>query len=342
MNEIEKEYFPNGLYQLIKISINIDCNLLPESDNFEDCEKLKRMSKDMLDEIEKCVECDNERRKHCKKCHKGYYVPKGIYFSQTRCKRCDKGCLECISDNETDESICLECNEEIEHFDTFGIYEGPYKLYNGKCIEEYKIGYKEECRSCNKENGKYDECFDCNDGYYLDINYTKYKCRKIEIENCTKAIIEYNNVKCTKCSFGYILHNNQCVKACNAGYKRNTCASCNSTYEFRDSCAFCHKGYFLYPYLNKTICKSCQEVLSYCSSCEYMSGEIKCTSCYSGGYLEDGKCILRFPNSCWNCVNDNGKWSCNNCKDYFFLQEIGGITYCNFCSKFFLHGILLK
>jgi hypothetical protein len=55
-----------------------------------------------LSENEKCLECDDEegRSMYCKKCAKGYYLPKTVDYLPTRCRKCDEGCLECIADDE--------------------------------------------------------------------------------------------------------------------------------------------------------------------------------------------------------------------------------------------------
>ena len=308
------------------------------NNNSECNDALKRFYKDYLNEFEKCSECSNEKDKkvNCKSCFKGYYVPKGIDFSPTKCRKCDEGCLECISDNETDNSVCIRCQEsEYEYEDDYDEdYLKLYKLYNGKCIKRCQIGEKEKCGSCNEEDDKYDQCLTCNDGYYFDINYNKSICRKIEIENCTQAIIESDNVKCTQCSNGYILYMGQCEKACDFGYRGDSCASCNQTYQFRESCASCHSGFYLLPYENKTICSYCNNNYTLdCKECEYESGNIKCTECNSDSFLANGQCIKSCSGGCSRCNYNNGKWACMECYENYYLEELGEGTICQSCSS---------
>jgi hypothetical protein len=126
--------------------LEYDCTSLNYSNmyfNLTECLLYKRFYRDVLKEFEKCSECDEgERRMYCKSCFKGFYVPKGIDFSPTKCKRCNEGCLECIPDEETDNSICISCEEKsnVEEIDYEENYLKLYKLYNGKCIKRCKIG----------------------------------------------------------------------------------------------------------------------------------------------------------------------------------------------------------
>ena len=343
INFLKNNYIEQEIYVEVSYFAEIDCNSNYSNEyfNISECELFKRFYKDILNELEKCSECDEEeRRMYCKSCNNGYYVPKGIDFSPTKCKRCDEGCEDCVSENETDKSICIRCLEKYSFFEYYyedyykDEYEDSfklYKLYNGKCFKRCRTGEGEKCQSCNEEEDKYDQCSTCNNGYYFDVNYNKRICRKIEIKNCTQAIIESDTVRCTNCSNGYILHNGQCEKACEIGYYEDTCASCNQSYEFRESCASCHSGFYLLPYENKIICSYCN--IYYCKECEYISGEKKCTECYSDYFLVDGQCINSCSGGCSNCIYNNGKWLCNKCYDNYFLKEIGEGTICESCSE---------
>ena len=298
--------------------------------NSSKCEKYKRFFIDLLNEFEKCVECDTEegRRVNCKTCSKGYYVPNGIDFDPKKCRRCDEGCMECISGNETDESICLNCEDN----------NNKYMLYNGKCIKKCITGNGEKCKNCNKDDGKYDQCLTCNDGYYFDENIDSSKCQKINIENCSEAVVESGTVRCTNCSNGYIVHDNQCVKACNFGYWGDSCASCNRTYEFRENCESCYSGYYLAFSEKKTICKNCNlDALFYynsnnCKECEYISGEVRCTECGLDSVLVNGKCIASCSFACKNCSYENEKYVCKKCIDGYFLKEYEDGKICVNCS----------
>ena len=353
INHNEGYYLGKNLYnELMKVKY-IDCNTIINHTyyfssifdysitlNYSECERYKRLFIDFLNEHEKCNECEEEegKRMYCKSCSKGYYLPKGIDYTLTRCKRCDEGCVECISDGETDKSICLKCedNNNIEYELNNG-NKSEYKLYNGKCYKKCEIGENEKCRNCNEQNGKYNECLTCNDGYYFDINYDKGKCRKIEDEKCLQAVKEYNSINCVKCIEGYIAHDGQCEKACELGENGTTCASCHPNYELKDSCSSCHPGYYLLHVENKTICSNCNEdsLEKNCTECDYISEEIICTSCNSFTFLADGKCINSCTENCLNCSfeNENEKLLCNQCRDKYFLKEIGDGRICEKCPE---------
>ena len=349
-NIYDNIYYSQDIYHLL-FEYNY-CNSLDNNsiyNNSSECKEENRMIIDFLNEFEKCTECDDKegRRKYCKSCRKGYYVPKGIDYNPIKCKRCDEGCIYCVSDNETDQSVCLRCegnsidkdNDDYDNYDDYDVYNihgYKYKLYNGKCIKQCYIGKEENCKSCNPEEGKNDQCLTCNDGYYFDLNDNKSKCKKIDIEHCTQAVIESDSVRCINCTNGYILHNGQCEKACDFGYWENTCASCNQTYEFRENCASCHTGYYLSSsYENKTICRYCNEGSSSnnCKECEYISGEVKCTECESDSFLVDGKCITSCSWACSYCIYENEKYVCNKCQDHYFLQDLGEGKICEECSE---------
>ena len=109
-------YISQDEYDVTKEFLENDCTSLNYSNmdfNLTECVLYKRFYRDVLKEFEKCSESDEgERRMYCKSCFKGFYVPKGIDFSPTKCKRCNEGCLECIPDEETDNSIYISCEEK--------------------------------------------------------------------------------------------------------------------------------------------------------------------------------------------------------------------------------------
>jgi len=321
-------------------------------------------------EMDKCTQCDEGNRKmYCKSCRIGYYLPKGIDYSQKRCRRCDEGCIKCIPDEETDESICIKCENENNLFpsyndensryydgedffylflDDFFYYEQDigdkyftyynsyyvYKLNNGKCIKQCKLGKGNKCKSCNLEEGKTGECLTCNVGYYFDENENKTICQKINIERCTQAVVESGNVKCTNCSIGYIVYNNSCVKACDIGYGENNCASCNQTYEYRNSCASCYYSYYLKTNYeeNKMSCYRCSNEDTYCNECELTSGKFKCKSCRYDSFLLNGVCIKSCNySSCLNCIYENDNYVCGQCKENYYLNNKNGMKYCELC-----------
>ena len=126
----------------------------------------------------------------------------------------------------------------------------------------------------------------------------------------------------------------QCEKGCELGEDGSTCASCNLTYEFRESCASCHPGYYLLPNGPITLCSNCYEDSlgkNNCTECEYISGETRCTSCDSKSFLSDGKCVISCTENCLNCSYENEKWLCAQCKDKYFLNKTGEGKICQEC-----------
>ena len=266
---------------------------------------------------EKCLECNNEEGKKnlCSKCNYGYYLPEGTTLSKTKCKKCEEGCIECHSQNDSDISICDWCEM------------GYYNLYEGKCIKYCEIGYGEQCQNCkNESEGKNNECSSCNDGYYLDI-YNKSVCKEGDIENCKKYLFESEYPQCIECSQGYMLHENKCYKVCETGLNEK-CKTCNPLFEFREYCQTCNNEYYLYNGINSTQCRHCGNK-NHCESCEEIGGEIFCTECLYGYTLVDGKCFLNCDNDCTNCTFDGiNKGNCSQCTngtalivDFYYLYN---------------------
>ena len=358
ISEEEKNYVYNYYdnFYISKLILNSTTNL-----NETSIDNLSELNVS-LNEMEKCIECDEgDRKKYCKSCRIGYYLPKGIDFSQKRCRRCDEGCIKCIADEETDESICLECeNENNNLFNNTNVYreyiiEDNYRIYfkdnyyyyndgnysyvnsyyvyslnDGKCKKQCKLGKEIGCKTCNLQEGKTGQCLTCHDGYYLNENKNKTECQTIPILNCIQAENENNVVKCTKCKIDYILYNGNCIKACDIGYG---CKACNQTYEYRNSCASCDSYYFLKDSddENRKTCVSCYEEDEYCNECELVNGNFRCTKCNDYSFLLDGKCISSCSN-CLNCVYENSGYVCKQCNEQYYLKTSGETKYCSYCS----------
>lgn len=84
---------------------------------------------------EKCYNCSstNQQINFCDSCNEGFYLPQGIIYSKTKCKKCDDNCFECYSNK--DISICQICDKNFE-------------LQNNECIK------KEEGNKRNYDNIK--------------------------------------------------------------------------------------------------------------------------------------------------------------------------------------------
>lgn len=104
---------------------------------------------------------------------------------KTKCKICNlEKCKEC--EGSSDLTKCAICEED-------------YILSGNKCLKNCKINENTQCKKCSEQEGKIDQCLECNKGFYLpEDNYTH--CKKCPIENC--EICEHN--KCIKCFDNYL------------------------------------------------------------------------------------------------------------------------------------------
>jgi len=277
----------------------------------------------IIGEGELCRECNDSIKTFCKKCNKGYFLPTGINL--IKCLPCPEGCNDCISNNLSESIICISCND-------------GYKIFNGECIEDCKIGEKEKCKDCKIENGTNDQCLNCNEGYYLDVNSNKKKCKKIDIENCINAIFDSNNLTCVNCSLGYEVINGQCNESCEVG-ENEKCASCNRNLDLIKYCGSCNSGYYLDNKIEQTKCQLCEDVYDHCQECEIINGNLTCYKCKKGYQLINNTCFKNCDENCLNCYFDGiNKGKCLQCKDRYFLKNNytrNGNIYINdpFCSE---------
>ena len=268
-------------------------------------------------EGEKCLACDitsEENMKFCGVCNDGYYLPLGGQYSRTKCKKCDEACLSCYAEENSDISICTACDYN-------------YNLYQGRCIEYCDISYYSNCHQCKSElEGKNDECLFCNEGYYLDLNYSKTICKKIEIENCTNATVENGIVKCLNCSEGNMLYKNKCYETCKTG-RHEECKTCNTSFEYRFYCGSCNPYYYLRKGIRSTECFSCE--IYGCSECEFIAGEEVCTKCIDQYTLINGKCYYGCCDckSCFVNLTKSDQGICSECKTRSYLKNYEEYKY---------------
>ena len=156
---------------------------------------------------------------------------KVINIDDIECQKFDK-CEKCIGSKET-----LKCNKcKI----------GYILNENNLCIKaKCNIGEKEKRFSCRRDEGKENECLNCNEGYYLSIyDIDKTKCKKCQIEGCKYC---NNEGICEQCKDYYepIFNNNkieECKLICDLG-EENKCKTCDL--ENRNKCQSCNTGYKL-------------------------------------------------------------------------------------------------
>ena len=261
---------------------------------------------------EKCFYCDMFDERICGECNFGYYLPSGNKYSKTKCKKCDEGCLDCYSEENSDISICNYCDYN-------------YNLYEGRCIEYCNIGKDTHCLECKSElEGKNDECLYCEIGYYLNENLSKKICQKIEIENCTKATVENGVVMCLECKNNLMLYDNKCYTKCFI-WKNEYCQTCNPSFELRYYCGTCNSHYYLSNGIYSKTCKECK--IDSCWECEFIGGQETCIKCYYDYILVDGRCYKNCSScksDCFFDLNDTNRYlygTCYECEEGYYLRN---------------------
>ena len=124
---------------------------------------------------------------------------------------------------------------------------------------------------------------------------------------CEGCLDFCENNKCSWCSEGYYLQNENCYKCING------CKKCSNG----NDCEECDTGYYY-------LFQSCYKCDSACVSC---TSSNNCLNCYMGNYLSNGKCI-KCDTSCKQC-----KYSptyCISCKNtLFYLSSNNSCLACN-------------
>ncbi|ELP90927.1 GCC2 and GCC3 domain containing protein, partial [Entamoeba invadens IP1] len=188
------------------------------------------------------------------------------------------------------------------------------------------------------------ECTPCQDGYYSTTTTLVTDCLP-----CPSGTYSYgeNKSSCTPCPEGtYSVGGSgtctQCTnEACaNCDAQTGECTSCQPGYKYIVSmltpaeCEQCEAGY--YSTGGKYLCSKCPS-LTYsvmgssqcipcrneCKLCDQTNG--KCTSCYTGSYLESGECI-----HCLAGTYLSGN-SCVSCKEGYYSFE--NSTQCSPCNS---------
>ena len=156
-----------------------------------------------------------------------------INVDEIECKKKFENCKECNGSKET-----LKCSK----------CQIGYSLNNDNiCVEQKCItGEKEKCLDCKIDEGKENECINCNEGYYLPINLNHHNiCQKCQIEGCKTC--DNSNGICKKCKDFYepLINDGtiiECNLICDLG-EGNKCLSCNL--ESKNKCGSCNSGYKL-------------------------------------------------------------------------------------------------
>ena len=140
-----------------------------------------------IGEREKCKSCNSNTnfQNQCENCNYGYYLPSD--GNKIICQNCNiENCLE--SSGTKNNPICEKC-------------ENGYEIKSGICeLKQCEIGENEKCKSCRTEKNRQNECFTCNEGYYLPENSNSQTCVKCSIDNCKKCS---NNNICLECKANF-------------------------------------------------------------------------------------------------------------------------------------------
>ena len=204
------------------------------------------------------------------------------------------------------------------------------------------LGENEKCKTCSKvipEN-----CFTCNDGYYLPLNEINnticLSCDKIE--NCLTCFGDKRNIICSSCNLGFNLENNICIKAIEAPLcvigEKEKCRTCKDNKQLQNECQTCNEGYFLPNKESQIICQKC-DIIEGCEKClENNQNMIICLECKNGYELLNGscheeECIIGENEKCASCKNEKGrKKECYSCNDGYFVSNYNiNSTNCSRC-----------
>ena len=124
-----------------------------------------------------CNSCDLKELHLCESCNEGYFWPED---EKTQCKICDiENCKQCGGN--LNETKCLKCEES-------------YILSGKKCLKNCEINENTQCKKCDNEDEKIDQCLECNKGFYLSENNNTH-CKECSIKNCELC----ENNFCIKC-----------------------------------------------------------------------------------------------------------------------------------------------
>ena len=336
-----------------------------------------------LDNYGKCVEAIYCRRGNdlfqCESCLSGYYLTyNNTCTNDKNCFDGDKAtgiCTDCkldyyidfkdgkcksnLEDNEfkfcqkVSNGKCTQCrpNYYLGSDDKCSTSNHCVESDMGECIEceeEYRLGLDKRCTNTEKCTHTYsykDECEECEDGYYYNVN--DKKC--IETDKYNEHCKNGNTYNCLNCKEGfYLLHKeNICV----SNKEKGQFYMCTESSFYGDLCIHCEKDYFLgldYKCSNITGCVK-SENGNKCNECNmYYCLDLPTRNCVNNKIVkseekkfyykcnktdEDGEecevCINGYSlNKNGLCVNDKGckekdeeEESCKTCNNNFCLNK---------------------
>ena len=154
---------------------------------------------------EKNLECDKYYNYEYSGCLDE--IPNGYYLNDTNRKTIDKCQIKCkkCSLESIVLDLCISCNESHNYYPKY-----------------------------NEINDTYYNCYNNEDGYYLDTNNKVYKPCYSTCKKCTESGND-NNHKCTECIDNYISLGSNCFQSCDKKIiEKNLCIDdCNLDNEYK-------------------------------------------------------------------------------------------------------------
>ena len=258
--------------------------------------------------INSCKKYDNNYE-YCEECNEGYYLldddklhcyneslDTDKYFTEDEGKSflsCDKIINNCIKCNER--NSCQFCKQGYK-----------FNKENVSCDEIVSF--------CNKYDNHFEYCKECINGYYL-LNNDKYHCYNNILEK-DKYFTEDEGKSYLSCEF--------VITNCEECQGRKKCILCKTGYIFNDINFTCVEEI--------SSCKKYDKNYDYCEECDegyYILNDDK-HHCYNDSldkekyFTEDeGKTYISCDKAIDNCEKCDNWKKCNQCKEYFELQNDG-------------------
>lgn len=315
-----------------------------------------------------CITCNGPSNTHCLTCNEGYYLqpdsttclsscPTQRFWKDSQrnlCSPCRPQCSSCTST-----SVCTACSpgyfldssNSCQIACPAGYYKNNLALTCDPCDSS--------CKTCSGPTK--DECFSCNDGYYLlpssttcsttgpatgyflnNIGNIASPCAH-ECLSCTG----FTNTECLSCSPGFVLQPpSTCTTSCSSGYylytPNNTCLACHKackscTGGSSDECSSCTNGYYLQP-TGSSCASTCPQYWYWanplgniCTMCSIEclecteTGSDKCVSCRPGYYMQ--------PNSFSTVGGVTVGLCATSCPDGYYRESVNNTcTSCSDCD----------
>ena len=220
----------------------------------------------------------------CKQCFYGYYLSE------------DLKCVSTQNCAESDNGICILCSNNY------------HLLLDNKCNNV------EHCIYSNS----YNECTECEDGFYYAKNNKTCKIAEGDFENCKSG---YDYKSCEKCKDDYYLNKNDSL--CYSNKEIDNFYKCAETDFSGKQCAKCVENYYLGDKDNKcSLIKSCErsENENKCIECsEYFCLDIKTGKCEYNDEIEAEDKIFYYK---CKKTNEEGN-ACEICIEGYELNENG-------------------